>query len=167
LATMPKTAIKAIWKDRPLAHQMGRATPQRYVYAAAMTLSLIHLQKDVGKLCFTSGYDLIIDLHPTREHRRTRQPSSDRSIGDHEHLRLIRVFGKVSLLDPDSNKNDTAEEDRKATDDAVAIGLGEEFDSHLVRKCADLACRVNYDNKKSPSQATRYILIVDLCQINF
>jgi hypothetical protein len=43
-ATMPSTAIRAIWKDKPLAHQMGRATPQRYVYAAAITLSLIHLR---------------------------------------------------------------------------------------------------------------------------
>lgn len=74
-----------------------------------------------------------VNSHPTREHRRTRQPSSNRSIGNHEHLRLLGVFGEVSLLNPDSDEDDAAEEDREADDDAVAIGLGEELDSHLVR----------------------------------
>jgi hypothetical protein len=76
--------------------------------------------------------------HPTRENRRTRQPSPNRAISDHEHLRLIRVFSEVALLDPNSDKNDTAEEDRQAADDAVAVGLGEELDCHLVRSVAAL-----------------------------
>ena len=75
-----------------------------------------------------------VNSHPTREHRRTRQPSSNRSIGNHEHLRLLGVFGEVSLLNPDSDEDDAAEEDREADDDAVAIGLGEELDSHLPRR---------------------------------
>jgi len=72
--------------------------------------------------------------HPTREHRRTRQPSANRSISNHEHLRLLGVFGEVSLLNSDSDEDDAAEEDGEADDDAVAIGLGEELDSHLPRR---------------------------------
>jgi hypothetical protein len=71
--------------------------------------------------------------HPTRKHRRARQPRPNRAVRDHEHLRLIRVFSEVALLDPDSDENNAAKEDRKAADDAVAIGLGEELDCHLIR----------------------------------
>jgi hypothetical protein len=75
------------------------------------------------------------NLHPTRKNRRASQSSSNRSIRNHEHLRLVRIFSEVSLLDPDGDEDDAAEEDREADDDAVAIGLGEELDSHLSPKC--------------------------------
>ena len=103
-----------------------------------MTLSLIYLQREkvLVKLRVTSkglGRHHKVNLHPTRENRRTRQPSANRSISNHEHLRLLGVFGEVSFLNPDSDEDDAAEEDRKTDDDAVAIGLGEELDSHLLR----------------------------------
>lgn len=97
-----------------------------------------------------------VNLHPTRENRRTRQSSSNRSISNHEHLRLLGIFGEVSLLDPDGDEDDAAEEDREADDDAVAIGLGEELDSHLLRNVVFLA-EYGHQNKKPPSEVDRYI----------
>lgn len=40
---MPKTAIKAIWKLRPLANQTGAAMPHEYAKTVEYMLSLIHI----------------------------------------------------------------------------------------------------------------------------
>ena len=54
------------------------------------------------------------------------------------------------------DEDDAAEEDREADDDAVAIGLGEELDSHLLRNVVFLA-EYGHQNKKPPSEVDRYI----------
>jgi hypothetical protein len=95
-----------------------------------MTLSLIHLHLVLVNCIVFQRVTADEDLHPAREDRRASQSSADRTIGDHEHLRLIRVFGQVSFLDSDSDENDAAEKDRKAADDAIAIGLGKKLNSH-------------------------------------
>ena len=99
-----------------------------------------------------------VDLHPTRENRRARQTSSNRSIGNHEHLRLLGIFGEVSLLDSHSDEDDAAEEDREADDDAVAIGLGEELDSHLSPTYRILPAEETgrQSRKSPPSEAATY-----------
>ena len=76
-----------------------------------MTLSLIHLHLVLANCIVSQKVTADEDLHPAREDRRTSQSSADRTIGDHEHLRLIRVFGQVPLLNSDSNENDATEED--------------------------------------------------------
>jgi hypothetical protein len=80
--------------------------------------------------------------HPTRKDSRARQPSSNRAIGNHEHLRLLRIFRQISFLDSHSDEDDSAEEHRQTDNDAVAIGLGEKLDSHLVERVLRIALRI-------------------------
>ena len=117
-----------------------------------MTLSLIHLHLVLANCFVSQKVTADEDLHPAREDRRASQSSTDRTIGDHEHLRLLRVFRQVSFLDSDSNENDAAEEDRKAADDAVAIGLGKKLNSHSnlmrVRRVARTRFSMSNTNKR-------------------
>lgn len=96
--------------------------------------------------------DAGLHLHPTREDGRTRQPRSNGSVGNHEHFRLVRVFGEVAFLDPNGNKNNAAEEDREATDDAVAIGLGEELNGHVVRSVLTLLVDLPRKSRDAPTR---------------
>lgn len=74
-----------------------------------------------------------LNSHPARKNRRTSQPRPNRAIGNHEHLRIVRIFRQILLLNSDSKENNSTEQHGQTDDDAVAIGLGEELDGHAER----------------------------------
>lgn len=93
-----------------------------------MTLSLIHILHSINISLYEES-NVEIDL-PTREDSRCSQTSANRSVGYHEHLRLLTVFRQISLLYSNGSQNDKTKQDRKSNDDAIAMGLIEEDFSH-------------------------------------
>lgn len=93
-----------------------------------MTLSLIHILQSIN-ISLYDGINVENSL-PTREDSRRSQTSADGSVGYHEHLRLLTVFGQISLLDSNGSQNDKTKQDGKSNDDAIAMGLVEEDFSH-------------------------------------
>lgn len=70
----------------------------------------------------------LVNPHPRREYRQSRQSGPNRPIGNNEHPRFARGFKQLGFLHLDGDQDDTAEEHGQADEQAIAGALLDEGD---------------------------------------